>query len=272
MYPLNLASSDDSLNVLQISDIHLHADPDGRLLGLNTQQSLEECLELAKNRHWPPDLILLSGDQAHDASEEGYQRLHQLLSPLDIPVCSVPGNHDDAAIMERLLTGASFISEKSILTNHWQLILLNSTVPDSEAGYLSSADLEHLEKCLQQHPKHHALICLHHPPMEVGCRWVDSIKLENSDLFFNTLKNYSNARIIVCGHIHQEHEIEKNGIKILSAPSTCIQFKPGSIDFALDNKAPGYRWLKLHASGKFETGISRLDSIPAELVLTSSGY
>jgi Icc protein len=270
--PLNLASSDDSLNVLQISDTHLFADSEDSLLGLNTEQSLKECLALAQDKHWPPDLILLSGDLAHGASGKAYRRLHQLLSTLDIPVCPIPGNHDNPEVMERILTGGSFVSEKSILTDHWQIILLDSSTPGSEAGFLSETDLSYLEKCLQEHPEHNALICLHHPPMEIGCQWIDPIKLENSEVFLTLLKEYPNVRLIVYGHIHQEHESTSNGIKMLSAPSTCIQFKPGAADFALDNKASGYRWLKLHANGKFETGVSRLDTLPTELDLASSGY
>ena len=47
-------------------------------------------------------------------------------------------------------------------------------------------------------------------------------------------------------------------MRLLASPSTCIQFAPASEDFATDNQAPGYRWLRLYDDGRVETAISRL--------------
>jgi Icc protein len=44
----------------------------------------------------------------------------------------------------------------------------------------------------------------------------------------------------------------------MSTPSTCIQFKPGSKTFALDDLPPGYRRLDLHADGNIDTAVERL--------------
>lgn len=270
-YP-NRTSSDEGLNVLQITDTHLYADTNGKLLGLNAQQSLKQCLDLARKQHWPADLILITGDLVHDVSEQGYKRLHTLLSSMEVPVLVLPGNHDDPARIDAIFTGSTCTAEKHKLVGNWQFILLNSNKPRSVSGFLSDTELDHLKTCLEQYPEHHALIGLHHPPMEVGCEWLDPIKLENDDLFINTLKNYPNVRVVICGHIHQEYEIENHGFKIISSPSTCIQFKPKSKEFALDNKTPGFRWLKLYKDGEFDTGITRLDTMPTGLDLASHGY
>ena len=47
---------------------------------------------------------------------------------------------------------------------------------------------------------------------------------------------------------------------ILSTPSTCIQFKPKSDKFALDEEHPGYRFIKLKANGEIETQVYRLST------------
>ena len=44
----------------------------------------------------------------------------------------------------------------------------------------------------------------------------------------------------------------------MSTPSTCMQFKPGSKDFALDDLAPGYRRIELFADGRIDTEVLRL--------------
>jgi len=58
----------------------------------------------------------------------------------------------------------------------------------------------------------------------------------------------------------------------MATPSTSIQFKPMTADFALDPQPPGYRWLELQADGHINTGIERLAELPAGLDLSSGGY
>jgi hypothetical protein len=43
------------------------------------------------------------------------------------------------------------------------------------------------------------------------------------------------------------------GSVYLSVPSTCVQFKPLSDDFAIDDLSPGYRWFDLYANGDVVT-------------------
>ena len=61
-------------------------------------------------------------------------------------------------------------------------------------------------------------------------------------------------------------------IRLMSTPSTCIQFLPGSEDFAVDSRAPGYRWLTLHENGRIESGVQRLAQVPGSVDLASAGY
>ncbi|MGK0418993.1 MAG: Icc protein [Halopseudomonas sp.] len=45
---------------------------------------------------------------------------------------------------------------------------------------------------------------------------------------------------------------------MLASPSTCVQFAAHSENFATDERAPGYRWLRLFDDGQVETAVSRL--------------
>lgn len=80
------------------------------------------------------------------------------------------------------------------------------------------------------------------------------------------------VRGVLWGHIHQELDVERNGVRLLATPSTCIQFAPRSDDFALDHLLPGYRWLRLHADGRIETGVSRLRQLDYEIDFSQDGY
>ena len=61
-------------------------------------------------------------------------------------------------------------------------------------------------------------------------------------------------------------------MRMMSSPSSCIQFAPDSEDFKVDDQPPGYRWLDLHADGSIEAGISRVENVKFDVDLESSGY
>jgi Icc protein len=72
--------------------------------------------------------------------------------------------------------------------------------------------------------------------------------------------------------VHQDFSSQRNGVLLLGSPSTCIQFLPGSADFAIDPLTPGFRWLELHPNGRIATGVERIASYPEPLILKETGY
>ena len=86
------------------------------------------------------------------------------------------------------------------------------------------------------------------------------------------LARYPQVKAVLWGHVHQEFDQQAAGIRWLATPSTCIQFTPRSADFAVEEKAPGYRWLRLYADGQLETGVSRVQGVKFELDINSGGY
>jgi Icc protein len=261
-----------TLRVLQLTDTHLFASTDETLLGMNTQQSFDQCLRLAQQQHGPADLILATGDLVHDGSTAGYGRLRRLLLDMNTDVGALPGNHDDPGTLQSVLCGGAISGARSVCRSGWQIILLDSTVPGSDSGRLSASELAELSRHLQQRSQDHALVCLHHAPVTIDSRWIDSLRLENPDEFFAVLDSHPQVRAVVWGHIHQDFGGQRNGVQLLGAPSTCIQFKPNSDRFALDLQPPGYRWLMLHADGSIETGIERLSRMPPGVDLHRDGY
>ena len=51
-----------------------------------------------------------------------------------------------------------------------------------------------------------------------------------------------------------------------------MQFAPGSEEFQVDQEAPGYRWLRLHADGRLETAVSRVVGIHFDVDYSIKGY
>ncbi len=248
----------EAARIIQITDTHLFADPSESFDGINTQESLMQVIELMKSSHWPADFVLATGDLAHDPEPATYRRLQSIFESLDVPVYCIPGNHDDPEVMRECLPSEQIRMASTVLTDRWQVILLNTKVPEMPGGTLSEQELATLDECLRHHPDHHALVCLHHPPVSIDSPWMDAMSLTNRDRFFSVLDRHRQVRCVLWGHIHQEFDSRRNRVRLLSTPSTCVQFTPGATRHERDEKKPGYRWLVLNPDGSFETGVNRL--------------
>lgn len=265
-------SAKGCLRVLQITDTHLFGDTAGRLVGMNTENSALEVLEKALAERWPADLILATGDIVHDGTESAYRRFRERFEALGVPTLAIPGNHDKVDVLRRVLQGGRVTSDGHYQTGDWQFVMLDSTVPGRDFGHLAEAELDLLDRSLTADPRRHAVVCLHHHPVAVGSRWIDGIGVDNADQFFAILDRHPQVRAVVWGHIHQDYSGSRRGVQLLASPSTCIQFKPGQRDFALDDAPPGYRWLELYPDGRIVTGVERVAAGAREVDLQSTGY
>ena len=260
------------IKVLQITDTHLFANSSGCLLGLNTEQSLNAITEDIRAHHLPTDIILATGDLVHDGTPAAYRRIFSHLENFGLPVYCLPGNHDEALTLQRTLNQEMIKYTEHAQHGDWHFIFLDSTIPDSEGAHLTPATLQALETHLQSAPDKNTLVCLHHQPILMGSKWLDTMAVDNADDFFAVIDRHPQIRGILWGHVHQKFDGRRKNVKLMSTPSTCIQFLPKSKDFALDTVTPGYRWLELHADGKIETGVERIETVTGEIDMASNGY
>ena len=260
------------IQVIQVSDPHLFQDPSACLLGMNTHNSFVQVLELIQRNHPRIDLVLATGDIAQAPALETYARFHQLLTQLNAPQHWLQGNHDlDQLFLDGSIPHACS-SPSVIALGNWRIIMLNSSEDHEVAGHFSRHELEWLQHALQATRGFHTIVALHHHPIAVGSRWLDAHMLTDSFPFWRMIEQHPHVRSILHGHVHQVFETARGHTSIYACPSTCIQFKPLSREFALDRVPPGYRWLTLHADGKLETGVQRLAEIPSGVDFLSLGY
>jgi len=262
----------DSLNVLQLSDPHLFANPEGRLLGMRTLASLQHVIAHANKNQPSTDLALVTGDLVHDASPAGYSLLKKQLTDLNVPTYCLPGNHDDPKILNASVSGNPVDTPFSIKKKNWLIILLNSNLPGSEGGHLDDAELSKLQSCLISNPNLHTLVCLHHHTVPINSKWLDTMILDNADAFFDIIDQHPQIKGVTCGHIHQAFEKRRKNTLLMGTPSTCFQFAPKSTEFGLDSKSPGYRQLALLPDGSIITKVIHLKTYPSSVDRSSSGY
>jgi Icc protein len=248
---------DPVLTVLQISDSHLHATADSRMRGVTTYATFLSVLEHAqRDRRWPAQAILATGDIVQDESRAGYERFRAALEPLGVPVLSIPGNHDDPSLMGEILTSGSFQLGGELREGPWSIILLSTFLAGEDAGGLGPARLQGLKQALHVHVGQHVLVAMHHHPLPMGSTWLDGVALRDAAAFWQVIDKHPEVRGVICGHVHQASDRMRNHVRFMSTPSTCAQFLPRSEFFALDERPAGMRWLELYADGSIETEVT----------------
>ncbi|WP_261816624.1 3',5'-cyclic-AMP phosphodiesterase [Vibrio gallicus] len=254
-----LVVADESVQLLQITDMHLFEDGERTLLSVNTEQSFYAVIEdIIKKRH-KFDAIVATGDISQDHSIASYEKFIHGIKPLEKPCYWLPGNHDFIPSMGAVLPHPQIQDSTHFLAgDYWQVILLDSQVQGLPHGFLDAQQLEFLDNKLAEHSQRHSLVLLHHNPVTIGSAWLDQHRLQKAKQLWEVLDRHSNVRTVLSGHVHQEFESERHGVRILATPSTCIQFKVNSNEFSLDNLSPGWRSLTLHKDGRVESQVYRL--------------
>jgi Icc protein len=241
-----------AVSFVQLTDTHLVGDPQGSMRGVVTRDALRRVLAKAAPTIATAEAILLTGDVVHDDAD-GYAAITELLSPFAKPVLVLPGNHDDPQYMRAALAASPFDYCPSRLFGRWQVILLDSVIPGEAGGELAASELDRLDSALAAHPDHHALIALHHHPINTGSHWLEPIGVRNAAEFFAVIDRHPQVRVVIWGHVHQAQQATRGVVQLLGTPSTCVQFRAHSDDFALDNLPPAWRELRLHDNGQVET-------------------
>jgi Icc protein len=258
--------------IAHISDIHLYADQDNSLLGIQTSQSFQAVLDLLQAAKPALDLLVISGDLSQDSSAQSYRNIAKLTAGLNIPIYAIPGNHDNFAVMQDVYPAENISLQKQVIIKNWQIILLNSQQPQQVSGMLDPAELQFLQTCLSEYPNHQAIIVFHHQPVKIKAGWLNKIGLLNRRKLWQILQKSSQVKAVLFGHVHQRLHGHKNGIAYYSVPSCCIQFKKNSEEFALDDIAPGYRLLQLTADGTIVTRVIRSKNYAGIIDPAAKGY
>lgn len=259
------------LRLLQLTDLHLFGESNGQLLGITTRHSFEAVLDLALSAQHRPDALVLSGDLVQDETPAGYRYLREVLERTELPYYCVPGNHDDPALMAEYLGSAALGSIALRRLAAWNLVFLDSSVPGEDGGHLDTTQLAQLTELLSNDTAP-TLIVLHHHPVAIQSAWMDALGVDNGFELLALCDQFAQIKGILFGHVHQTFSFQYAQCTILGTPSTCFQFMPGSRDFAIDARPPGYRELTLYPDGRLTTRIKRLDHYCELPLQQAKGY
>ena len=257
------------LTLIHISDTHLMDEPQLDFVQVNPEESFLAVLKDIQTKYAHADALLHTGDLAQVAKPATYARYLDHVSTLSYPHYQVPGNHDAVAHFP-------FHEQKNcahiVHLGAWSVILLNTAVSNQVDGWVDQQQLEQLKQLLAAHPEQHIILACHHHPFAMQSHWIDQHQLKNTHALTDILSQHTQVKLVLFGHVHQESCNLWRQIEFLSTPSTCVQFKPKSHDFALDTIAPGYRVLHLKSDGSFSTEVHRLTQLQQKINVEISGY
>jgi len=266
---VTLSDSAEHMTLVQVTDTHLTGDSDGTLLGMNTERSARQVIDAALASQ-QPDCVLVTGDIAADGQAAAYEQLNGFFNHR-VPTLWLPGNHDDVRAQKDAYRDHL---KRRIVGRHWDVLMLETQVVGKVGGYFSSAELDALQRAVADAAAgdKSLLIATHHPLRALQSAWLDEQAVSNASAALTIMQTLSDRVVVVSGHVHQESDAVVQGVRMLTTPSTCIQFAPQSHDFALDDKQPGYRRIVLQPNGQIETQVIRICDEENRPLSGSSGY
>lgn len=264
---------EDTIQLVQLTDCHLGHMPGNKLLGMDTDHSLQAVIDMVKAERSQVDFILATGDLSDHGACQAYERLQSYFQQFPCRSFWLPGNHDDRGTMASV-AGSRNHMVTQILAGNWQILMLDSQIPGEVGGRLGESELAALEAGLERVSEtgQFSLICLHHQPVRVGCDWLDQQMVDDAEQFWRIIERFPGVKGVLWGHVHQQIDTMRGDVALMASPSTCVQFAPNSVDFKADDQPPGYRWLDLAPNGEINTGVSRVRNVRFEVDFEMGGY
>lgn len=256
------------LRIVQLTDFHLHDDPEELSWGIPTRETFGEVLGRVRAEFADAEFFVLTGDLTHEGSESAHEELRRQLGDLLLRCRLVPGNHDHPDFLRQFFpevvapkNGPLTFSEPA---GHWRLIGLDTQLPGEVGGRLGTDQLDWLRAELATHSSEPTVLFLHHLPIGTASPWLDRIGLEDAAALGKLFVAAPQVRLICTGHIHQELCGTLAGADVLATPSTGVQFRPDTEVPEGDPIPPGFRVLEL-GDDFYTTRIIRLDSARFEV-------
>ena len=212
--------------IAQISDPHvgLHADYADSVVGL------ERAVAAVREIDPAPVAVLLTGDLTYDGNPGEYERVRELLEPLEMPVHPIPGNHDrrenlrDAFSDHPGIAGAGEFLDYAVDCGPVRVLNLDTEVEGEAGGAIGAERIGWIERELTA-ADGPAILTMHHAPVGVGLSEFDEIGLaqEDRDALRELFERGPAPELIVCGHIHRGATAQIGRVPVFICPSVYRQ-------------------------------------------------
>ena len=179
-----------TLKFIQVTDIHLISGA-RRLYGVSPESRLHAAIDSINQEHGDADFVVFSGDLVHWGVEENYTVFFDAVGRLTMPVKLMVGNHDDTQALAKAAPDIP-IDEHGFVqyveeTPVGRCLFLDTHRKDSDAGEYCPVRLAWLKGELEG-SSGPVLIFMHHPPMKVGMKGMDTLNVLENEAFFSVVQ------------------------------------------------------------------------------------
>jgi 3',5'-cyclic-AMP phosphodiesterase len=206
----------------QLSDPHIEVGPGDR----GSAQALAAAVAAVLALRPLPDAVVVTGDIANDGAAAEYERAHELLAALPMPVHVLPGNHDDRdALRERFAVPGDGPLQYVAQVGDLRLVVCDTLRPGEDGGALDDGRLEWLEAQLDGEPHKPTIVAMHHPPMSIGLPVLDAIGIAEPErtALGELLARSWQVRRLIAGHVHRTAFGVHGSCAVFTCASTHLQ-------------------------------------------------
>lgn len=219
--------------IAQISDTHID------LLGPNGParlSNLERCVQEINRLEPLPDVVIHTGDVAHNAKPAEYEMAKRVLGALRCPLHVAAGNRDDRAAIRAafpadtyLLPDTPFVQYRAG-TYPVQLIAVDTLSESSNKGDFCQVRADSLRAALAGDTSRPTVIFMHHPPFVVheSDYPVQFGSWESVERMGRALAGQRHVVGIFCGHTHRNVGGKVGDVPVRSMPSVAVDLRLGS--------------------------------------------
>lgn len=268
----------EGFRFVHLTDTHIMAggvwQPRSGDFDFDTAASLRGVVDAIGRLDPAPAFAVLGGDLASPdllhrdrvltaaEYEPSYTLLAEILAGLPCPVRFLVGNHDNRVAFNRVLRPDAPAADAPCYygfdhAGH-HFVALDSLEPGEVAGALDDRQLAWLDDDLTRHAGVPTGAFVHHHPWPLGIQWLDALALRNGDALTAVLARHPQVRWMICGHVHLDQAVVRDGLTMLTTPSTCVQFSKVSPRPVSLPGPPGFRVVDVSGSW-FSTQVLRLD-------------
>ena len=259
-----------AVRLVQVSDCHLMANADDRLMGVDTRSSFNAVMELPVMQS-QPDAFLLTGDLSQDGSSSSYQYLSDAFQQQNSDFFFVPGNHDHKSQMMACYPRCAVADCVSHYAE-WTLIMMDSQVVGQPYGHFSPQQLEWLSQQLSEHRDRWVLLCMHHHVLPINCQWIDKIRLQTHEPIMQLALQFPNLKAVASGHVHHASVQRHSGVAWITAPATCFQIDVAYGRMRANRIPPGVQEIFLYDDGEVKVKVHRAEQHIVTIDTEQQGY
>ena len=220
--------------IVQLTDLHLYADPDARFYEIPTRELFQDVVahvEQNAGAGRPPRRHRGSHERRSGGHLRGRAR-HPPALARPVPG-SCPGTTRTAPRCGlRSPTGSPArvpSASPSRSPRATSLCLgLDTHVPGKVSGHIGADQIAWVEAQLEAHDPATAVLFMHHPPILLGLAWLDRIGLAGREQLQDLMLRDPRIRLVCCGHVHHESSHRVGAATVVTTPSTGLQFSPTS--------------------------------------------